>query len=616
MGTDERGNGPLSDIDSGTTSTVALAPAPERLALGPRGAGPIGMPAGTPRQRRAAGLAAAVTAIPVVISLISLHGRRWVPAGDESVISYHVRQLIHGHPQFVGVYSTHGWAHPGPALYYLLAPGYWLLGRNPIALFQSAALLTMVAIGLSAWLAWRRRGLVGVAVACAFVSTLLLGMQPSIYVQIWNPFVPLLFFFAFLLGCWGLAERDWSLLPVTAVLASLVFQLHVGYLPLVAGALITVAGIVWLPVRTRQAFAGIGRRRLARTGGLLAVLWVLPLWDLAFGSHNLARVAHYFVTGHGGTAVGLGPGIGLMGAHVGPNGPWSGGAERQVFANVVPGGVGWLILLTSMLLVASGFHRRRTGRPAPLATLALVQLAAGCLAAAKVEPPVLSYLLAWTAPLTAFCWFSLAMTTVDTWSEPSDGPRFDRVRSLAIVVAIGVLLVQTGRLASVAGDLSLPRQASAPAVTSVLAQMHGRPLGTVRIEEVGDDFNEGWVGVVYGMDRAGVRFYTSDGANGQKWGRAHAWHGQQTDRFVTIATSPPTKFEDAVEQCQYTPGVHQVAMYDRLTRAERVQLKQLQIQLYMFHGHLRPLKQIALERLSARSYRLAVFEGDRLCGGA
>src|SRR4051794_21038231 len=72
--------------------------------------------------RSAAVLATSVALPPVAISFVSLPGRKWVPAGDESVISYHVRQLASGHIPLVGVYSTHGWAHPGPALYFLLAP--------------------------------------------------------------------------------------------------------------------------------------------------------------------------------------------------------------------------------------------------------------------------------------------------------------------------------------------------------------------------------------------------------------------------------------------------------------------------------------------------------------
>ena len=71
-------------------------------------------------------------------------------------------------------------------------------------------------------------------------------------------------------------------------------------------------------------------------------------------------------------------------------------------------------------------------------------------------------------------------------------------------------------------------------MTEILAQLEGQDLGTVRVEGVGDSFNEAWVGIVYGMDQDGVDFLTRDGRRGIKWGDDHVW---RKDRSESTAPS-------------------------------------------------------------------------------
>ena len=113
--------------------------------------------------------------------------------------------------------------------------------------------------------------------------------------------------------------------------------------------------------------------------------------------------------------MGLADGTGLLSGHLSPTSPWSGGRERVVFANVQPESLLWLGIIVALLLVAIGWSRRRTGTWPVMSIVAVGQLAAACVAATKVEPPVLSYLIVWMLPLAAFCWLSLAMTAFDTW---------------------------------------------------------------------------------------------------------------------------------------------------------------------------------------------------------
>src|SRR4051794_22298936 len=70
-----------------------------------------------------------VVAALVGIVLIGLVGLRpYVPLGDDALIEMGVRRLLQGNPPEIGPYSRFGWYHPGPAIYYLLWPGYLLTG--------------------------------------------------------------------------------------------------------------------------------------------------------------------------------------------------------------------------------------------------------------------------------------------------------------------------------------------------------------------------------------------------------------------------------------------------------------------------------------------------------
>ena len=185
----------------------------------------------------------AVLVLPFVIVLIGLPGRRFVPSGDEASILYRIEQVGTRHTPLVGVYSTRGWAHPGPILYYLLAIPYRLSGGQPLAALAGACLLGLACVVLAGYLAYRRRRWAGLAVFAASTATLLYGLRPETLLQIWNPDVPLMPYLAFCFALWGVAERDFVVLPAAVLLSSAIVQMHVSYLPLVVvGALSAVAG--------------------------------------------------------------------------------------------------------------------------------------------------------------------------------------------------------------------------------------------------------------------------------------------------------------------------------------------------------------------------------------
>lgn len=561
-----------------------------------------------------------VVIAPMLVSLVSVGRHSWLPVGDEASILLRTQGVGTAQTPLVGVYSTHGWAHPGPALYFLLALPFRLMGGHPTNLLQAAALINIVTVGLIGFVAWRRRALTGVLMAMLFTATLLMGMRSDLVIGFWNPYLPLLMYFAYLLTSWSIAERDWALLPLWVGLGSLVVQMHVGYVPLIGAGAVVVAGSIARTHRQAPSRWTAPTTLVLRLTALVVVaLWLPPMIDQMFGQGNLNTLAGYFKDAQGST-VGLSEGFGILSSHVRVGGPWMGGQERVAFGEVRPVALGAYLLLVALLTACVLVTHRALRRTAALPLLALVQLLVGGVAASRVERPLLSYLVVWMLPLAAFCWLAVSMTMAESVAElvrrRTTAARAPKVRRAAMACAALITLLPVASSLRGAGDPVLPRQERASALRSVLHQLDGKvdPSKLHRVEGIGDIFHENWVGVLYAFDRDGIRFVTSDGADGRKWTERHVYDGQSVQSFITVATSLPTSFEDPVAECQRDPSMVELALSEELSPAERAQLKGLQIANYEAEGKLDPADAKELKRLAARSYRLAVFEGSRKCG--
>ncbi len=553
--------------------------------------------------------------LPLIISALSLIGKRYTPIGDQAAMIYRIQQVGTRQTPLIGVYSTHGWAHPGPAIFYLFAVPYRVFGSRIIVVFMAAALFNALCVGLTTYLAWRRRRALSLVVIAVIMATLLHGLRPDTLIQIWNPYVPLLLYLAFLLTLWGLAEEDRALLPLAALLATLIIQMHVSYVPLVVAGAVTV--ILLRRVQRRAAVVSLAKAASSTNRMvwvLVGVLWLPVVIDLFFGSHNLYRVARYFTAAH--QVTGLSTGLGLLSGHVGAASPWTGGHERVVFANVLPEGLAALLLLVLLVLASCVVELRRDRSAAALPILAAGQLLAGAIAATRVEAPVFSYLIVWMLPLAAFCWAAIAMSGVEVLLAKI--PCQHRRGAWRAVIALGVVLatIQTARTTAVASSPPLPVQQYASGVKSVLEQLlpQLQPGEAIRVEGAGDTLNEPWVGVLFGISQHDQNFFTTDGAAGRKWGGNHVWRGQAVTEVLTVAVTVQENYQDAVARCQSQPGERRLAFYDRLSPADRRLLLSLLTQNYAARGHLSKAVEARIVTLNAKAFRIGVFAGRQPCG--
>ena len=158
-----------------------------------------------------------------------------------------------------------------------------LFGGSSYGLFASTVVLDIVAIGLSLWMALRRGGRALLLAIAAVLAVLMRAYGAFLLTLPWNPYLPVLWWFVFVLAVWSVLADDLAMLPVAVFAGSFCMQTHISYLGLVGGLVVRRRASCSVASRTR---AGATPRRGARSGGGAAsacvvgvVLWIPPVID-------------------------------------------------------------------------------------------------------------------------------------------------------------------------------------------------------------------------------------------------------------------------------------------------------------------------------------------------
>jgi len=147
----------------------------------------------------------------------------------------------------VGPYSRLGWSHPGPLLFWSMAPLWRLSGGAAWSLLAGAAIVNLTALAAVLVLAWRRGRLVLLALVSMSLVWVVASVEDSLLADPWNPWVGVFALAAVVLGVAGAIEGDGPAMVVAVVAGTLAAQSHAGYLPVV-GALWLVGGLwAWRP---------------------------------------------------------------------------------------------------------------------------------------------------------------------------------------------------------------------------------------------------------------------------------------------------------------------------------------------------------------------------------
>ena len=243
-----------------------------------------------------------VVLVPFVVAAIRLATRTWYPILDLAMTEFRVRDVggantpLIGLPGRIGTFPDQG-SHPGPLGYYLLAPVYRLFGASAVGLLVGAVVIGAAA-AVASVLVIRRMG--GLRLQWAVVVVLLAVVHIygfDILGQPWNPYLPLLPWFATLIAVWAVVVGDSAVLWVATLAGSLCAQTHLPYAGL-AGSIVIGATLV---VAWRWWHADRGSADRVRTGRSLAigvgvgvVCWIPVALDQLFGSQNLSMIVDYF----------------------------------------------------------------------------------------------------------------------------------------------------------------------------------------------------------------------------------------------------------------------------------------------------------------------------------
>lgn len=258
-----------------------------------------------------------VAILPILWSAV--HGIRvgWFPIGDEALTGLSAFDVFNGHPPVMGPRTTTAFEtgiethHPGPVLYYLLAPTSAIADGESWGLIVGSVLISLAIISVGIHTAQRLGGKVaGCAVAAAF-----LGVQwalgPGAGARPFNPYPPALATLTLLVLTWALIDERLEFVPHYVACASLMVQSHIGYLPFLAGPVvfISLVGIARWGNRRRALWPLQGWRPLDQgrfhksvkiSLVLFFVVWLPPAIELfRFSPNNVERIGSYISADRG-----------------------------------------------------------------------------------------------------------------------------------------------------------------------------------------------------------------------------------------------------------------------------------------------------------------------------
>ena len=363
-----------------------------------------------------------VLAFPLLVALVELRRPHWYPLLDMAQTEIRVRDVTRHIPLIglagrIGPFGPNGGSHPGPVSFYALWPVWRLFGGSSYGLFVSTVALDIVAMGLALWMALRRGGRALLLAIAAVLAVLTRAYGAFLLTLPWNPYLPVLWWFVFVLAVWSVLADDLAMLPLVVLAGSFCMQTHISYLGLAGGLVLVTAAVVG-----RNAYKRRGdpdeRRALWRWGaisvGLGVVLWTPPLIDqFAHSPGNLGVIRDYFSHPPDST-IGLHRGVGVLLAQ---RDPWKlltrtlvhDGGALEVTGSRVPGAL-LLIAFGASMVVAWRLRRR------PLLLLDAVlgiALALGLVSSARIFGTVWFYLLLWAWGLVALMLFAIGWTAVE-----------------------------------------------------------------------------------------------------------------------------------------------------------------------------------------------------------
>jgi len=364
--------------------------------------------------------------------------------GDQALLDLGARRAARLE-QLVGPYSRSGFHHPGPAVFYLLAPFVRVLGPGGAGMYLGAVVINGAALIAAVAVLWRRLGPLAAVWAAAAIDVFCLCMGVGTLREPWNPYLVVAPMIAFVVlwsaGVTGsLVAAMWAL-----VVGSYEVQTHIATAPLVL-AMATVLVVI----RVRHRPPG-PHRRWAPAGVLgaaaLVLLWIPPVIDLVRDRPNNAQLLwDFFTSGPPTTSLGQALHIAADAVTIMPfgNHDYVLALHRGAPAIAVSTAVGVAAL---MVAVWDG-RRRREPMSTALASAAGLGFVIGGASLTHADGPVYLYFVVWLAFVPLSIVLALGAALVGGSAQDR------RVRTRAAVTAVCVVVLVAAAL-TVRSDLRM-----------------------------------------------------------------------------------------------------------------------------------------------------------------
>ncbi|MEY3806927.1 MAG: hypothetical protein RIR69_1739, partial [Actinomycetota bacterium] len=349
------------------------------------------------------------------------------------------------HTPLLGAFSRYGWAHPGPALSFLLfVPAKYFF--NPslgVTLF--ALVLKWTPLTISFVLITRKFGRLSGLLFALFASVFIFHHREGIW-TIWNPTIGLTLFLLLCVVAMTSADRSWSI-ALALQIAVLLIQFHVGYVaPTVAlVALISFQNISHFKTKILKL-----KHVVHNLVGLIGafILCIPPIIDQLQGTRNLSQLFRFFTSDSEPSSerVGMMNAIKTMSHQFLPHAAWNGARDMdsttlnaKTFSSI------WIFfLLSASIAIMVSLYRKRSELFTPFFVLILMILVSITTISLSTLPSF-PYLFAWVTPITMLFWFLITLILV------AHIPREIRVKSLyqpfiTVVPICAIILTSLGML--------------------------------------------------------------------------------------------------------------------------------------------------------------------------
>jgi hypothetical protein len=331
-----------------------------------------------------------------------------VAMGDVALIELRTRDVLSSHPPLLGAYSRYGWAHPGPAAFWLLAVPYRVLGGDGDAMRLGALAVNVVAMVAMVWVA-RCRGTAAQFALLGALTLLTWGLGLGMLIDSWNATMAVLPLMLTVVACWCAWCGDKWAWVVAAVSASFTFQTHAGFGIVVAPLLATTLVVLALRVRnpgsefTKREFGiGIGAGLLTATAVMIESIVHWP--------GNLTTLVRWS-TSNDEPTVGLVDSLRFVGRTSSLSFVRHAGFPNQFVLGYTAIATGFLpgVLLVLLAAAAIVAARRRMRAEALLCGCLGITWISGVLACASITEPVGYWLIWWLQPLAWLTWACVAL---------------------------------------------------------------------------------------------------------------------------------------------------------------------------------------------------------------